>query len=535
VSPPDRLARWLATTSAAVRALALAGLPALCAAQGVASFPPDSAGIVYSDYACAHVGPERAGFERKLVDAWVCQHEQMSPGVRATFLVDASQMKLELDYRSVGFFCGLGEALPLSWEFGLVVDGVRRPTGARNPLYPLVDGCTPWVHLGSEPGPHQVTVVWPSGADVDLVRLHLRETRDASVPELLDLPPRTQPLLAVFGDSIAQGLSASHVLNTFPVRLGARLDWRVVNLGFVGRTTHPSDAWLAAGMSSCKDGQGFVPDLLLLAIGSNDFHFLGGVHTGLRRFEERYPQWLRQFRSLRPTTPILCLTPLPRGDECGITTRTMEEYRERIRLAVEAASDPRIHLFEGRDLIAFPPSAGDPLFDAILIHPTDLGAEQIAERLSRFNLVRNASFELKPLQGCGEVAEPEPYLWTDVGTGISAVSDRPGGNRVLALSASGARTQLVHGLSDGDRFQLKAAGLLSVAGQAGRVTLEFLDAFGGAVGAPLVLSFSQSSWRRLTRQGTAPAGAVRGRLTLSKSPGPGQFLADELELTLGGF
>src|SRR6185503_19334809 len=262
------LARRLARPLVRAGLPVLLGFPALVAAQQFADFPPDHAGIFYSDYACAHIGPERASFDRDLAGTWVCHQEEMSPGVRATFVADASHVRFELDYAFAGFSCGTGFPVPLSWEFGLVVDGVRKPAGARNPLYPLTQGSTPWIHLGQGSGSHQITLIWPSGADVDLRRVYLKDTRGKSVPTLLDAPVRSQPQLTVFGESITQGLSATHVLNTYPVRLGALEDWSVVNLGFAGRTTQPTDAWLAAGSTSCVGGRATSPDFLLLAIGS---------------------------------------------------------------------------------------------------------------------------------------------------------------------------------------------------------------------------------------------------------------------------
>lgn len=508
----------------------LSSLPA--AAQQVASFPPDDARIEYSGYACGHIGPERASFARELPGSWVCQQEKMSPDVRATFVADASQVRFELDYAFAGFYCGLEEPDPVSWEFGLIIDGVPEPTGASNPLYPLSRGSTQWIRLGQGAGAHEVTLVWPCAADVDLLRVHLKETRGSTSPRLLAPPLRSRPQLTVFGTSITQGLDASHVLNTYPARLGALKDWNVVNLGFAGRTTQSSDARLAAGITPCVDGHATAPDLVLLNIGTNDFLFFG-QHTRVDRFEERYLGWISQFRFIRPTTPILCVTPLPRGDECEVTTRTMEEYRERIRTVIERRADPRIYLFEGRDLIALPPAEGDPLFDEVLLHPTDLGFEQIADRLSRFNLVRNPGFELRPLANCREVTEPEPYLWADLGSGASSTIG-PVGDRVLAISSSEVRAQMVYGLSAGDRFVLKASGLATAA-SSGRLTLEFLDEDGVLVGAPLVLEFSESSWRRLVLEGMVPSGAIHGRLKLSKSLGPGQFLVDDLELTVKEF
>jgi lysophospholipase L1-like esterase len=516
-------------------AVSLCALPALATAQQTASFAPNDARIVYSDYACAHIDAQRAGFDRQLEGDWICHQEEMSPGVRATFLVNATHIRFGLEYLFAGFLCGLETPIPLSWEFGLIVDGVRRPTGARNPLYPMTpDDLTAWVTLGTSPMPHRVTLVWPSGADVDLRSVELRQGTGTALPALLPQPPRAQPILSVFGDSIMHGLNASHVMNTLPVRLGILEDWSVINLGFAGRTTQPTDAWLAAGLSACLDGRAAPrPDLLLLSIGSNDFHsFFTDTYTKIEKFEQRYRDWLEQFRLRQPTVPILCLTPLPRGDECRIKNRTLEEYRERIRALVEARADARIYLFEGRDLVPLPPRAGDPAFDSLLLHPNDLGFEQITARLSQFNLVRNPSFSLRPQAGCLESATPEPYLWTNAGTGTSQVTSS-NNERVLALAPLGSRTQLVYGLSAGDVFTLRGSGLTT--GEPGRISLEYLDASNHEVAAPVVLDFPWSTWRRVARQDVVPAGAVRGRLRIAKAAGTGQFLVDELELTVAQF
>lgn len=529
MSPSRRLARPSAL------ALCLVGLSALATSQQTASFPPNHPGITYSDYACAHIGPSRASFDRDLAVDWACHLEDMSPGVRATFLVDASQVRFQFQYFYAGFTCGLQRPERVSWEFGLVVDGVRRPTGTRNPLYPMFFGTTPWISLGTSPGTHAITLTWPSGADVDFLGVELKETRTDAAPRLLSAPPRTDPLVTVFGDSITQGLGATHVLNTYPVRLGALMGWRIVNLGFAGRNTVPPDAWLAAGFPAHSGGLTATPELILLAIGSNDFNLIDDVHTKTARFEENYDDWLRQFRSFLPTTPVLCLTPLPRGDEHVILDRTMEEYREAIRRVIELRADPNVYLFEGRDLIGLPPLPDDPLFDSAGLHPTDAGCEQIAQRLVAFNLARNAGFELRPLENCQEIEAPEPYLWNDDGPGASEVVASPNGNRALELSPSGNRTQLVHGLNEGDRVTLSAYGKATVPGNAGRVLLEFLDASGNEVASPVLLGFSQGTWRRLERNATVPAGTVVGRLRLAKGPGPGQFLVDDVALTLQSF
>jgi hypothetical protein len=46
--------------------------------------------------------------------------------------------------------------------------------------------------------------------------------------------------------------------------------------------------------------------------------------------------------------------------------------------------------------------------------------------------------------------------------------------------------------------------MTALEGHAGRVTLEFLDAAGAPVGAPVRTQLAQSTWRSVTRQGIVP-------------------------------
>lgn len=561
-SMPPRVGRFAASFLSLVPCALPQGSPL------TVSYDPDDPEIAYTEYVCAHLSSTRASFDRVLhtgsdpefcgtgyaSPAPFCSQELMSPGVRANFRTKATHVKFVFEYLDAGAVCCNDDELPLSWEFGLEIDGVLQGTGTSNPLYvgvsppvfcptsnPPSTRTTPWIEL-PDAAANDVSLIWPSGADVDLLEVRLKGVLGVTPPTLLTPPDRPPILLGVHGGSIVQGLYAPHVVSSYPALLAAVKGWSVVNLGFAGRQVEPADAWTAGGMDLCTGDLRVEPlDLLILQCASNDFHLGGGVHTPLDTFECLYGEWIDQFRALQDDTPILVLTPMPRGDECGICGRTLEQYREKMRDILAALDDPDIYLFEGRDMI-------DPLpelFHADTLHPNLDGHAMIADRFNRMNLIRNGSFELKPnssclgcpLSGCDpcdEVAAQTPYLWS--GSGVSIVdAGGLGGSRALSVCPGYDGRQVVYGLSAGDAFTLEADGKVVTAGESGTVTLEFLNAAGNPVGFAYVLLVNATTWQHHGISGTAPAGAVRGRVKLAKEAGGGDLLMDDVALTLAEF
>jgi lysophospholipase L1-like esterase len=520
----------------------------------VNAYAPDQ--LAYSNDFCKTIttvnGVLTASFDRELTVNAFCGQEKMSPSVRCHVRTRARYVRFELAYRSAGADCtnASRDGDPINWEFGLELDQELLATGASNPLYqgitlPNFAGIAPaspwilwtaWVDLltlsGGEFEPHDVTLIWPAGANVDLLGVELKGVNGITTPTLLT--PIAPPTFRVgfFGDSITHGIYASHVTKTHAELVARQRGWGLVNLGYAGRRVVASDGTTAGfDASQCAGQLGAPLDLLYLAIGSNDFN-LGGLVTPLDDFEDEYEDWLDAYR-LESASPIVVVTAIPRlADECWICTRSLEQYRERIRSVVERRDDGGIYLLEGRDLV--PASAA--LYDGDGLHPNDAGFDAYASGLLAGNLVRNASFALKALVCCSctypaatpcpEDSTDQPYLW-DALVGTSGITVA-GTNRLLSLAPGAQRGQIVHGLGEDDDFIFSAW-----AQGSGSIQLEFLDAADGLVSTHAV-PVSSTGLVQVGLTNSGPDGAVRCRVRIVNS-GTSAMLVDDLDLTVASY
>lgn len=122
-----------------------------------ATIAPNDPGIVWSGAMTASIDATRASFSRPGTAALYTV--QMTPGVRASFRTDATQVEVTVDYVSIAI-------LP---EFSVEVDGVPQPKIGMGTL----GAQTLVVTTQPTPVPRVVTIVWPVGADVDLLSIGL--------------------------------------------------------------------------------------------------------------------------------------------------------------------------------------------------------------------------------------------------------------------------------------------------------------------------------------------------------------------------
>jgi len=514
--------------------------------------------IVCSDFATVSRSSSRIYFSRELEGDPMCTDlERMSPGARVNFATNARFIRLQLDYSGAGANCmaftaQVAAMRPAFWEFGLEVGGVPKETGTNNPIYQQglwTDNVfrSGWITLGSTVQVREVSLIWPTGLAADLARLELGALENETYPELSVPAARPTILAGAFGDSITHGLHASHVNDTYPARLADAKNWSMVNLGFAGRQVVRTDAKLARGLTGL--------DLLILAIGSNDYRQPGvspWQQTTELEFKAAYDGWLTDFRC-ESDVPILCITPISRSDEynhCPSSRTPLESYRQWIRDVVSARNEPDIYLFEGRDLIpelepgtCVPVRAQyfdytDPAEVPIAgLHPNSTGFAAYASALGQLNLIRNPSFELKPLvvqckpQLPTEASDPvAPYLW-HVESGECVVDNvHLAGCRSLRILVSGQVSQDIPGLNDDDIYTLTVSGKTDF-NFGGKLVLEFFNQDGDVIPGQVVI-FSSTNWTTTTIQGTAPDGAVRGRVRLLKLSGSGYLYVDDLKLTI---
>jgi hypothetical protein len=170
--------------------------------------------------------------------------------------------------------------------------------------------------------------------------------------------------VAFYGSSITQGGCASRPGMSYQAILGRMLNIDFVNLGFSGNGMGEPE--LAEAMAEI-DASCYVID------------FAQNVQDPVK-LREVYAPFLAIIRKTKPTTPIVCNTPVyasfavwhPEAE------KAFEGQRQVIRDAVgerKAKGDMRIWITEGLEMLG--PSLSDGFVDGL--HPSDLGFQAMAE------------------------------------------------------------------------------------------------------------------------------------------------------------
>jgi lysophospholipase L1-like esterase len=216
-----------------------------------------------------------------------------------------------------------------------------------------------------------VTVPLPARAPEDVVTVYLPDVAPISVTFVTGqggtaVPAPRQPKWVVYGDSIAQGWSATDPGSTWPAIVGRELDLDPVNLGFAGA---------ARGESASAAQVADTPaEVITLAWGTNCWSM---VPFDEQQMADTTETFLHVVRTAQPGVPILVMSPIARP-QVEQTPNVRGATLARLRSAAEATvrrialQDNRIRLLSGADLIP-----GDLLVDGI--HPGDKGHQLLAE------------------------------------------------------------------------------------------------------------------------------------------------------------
>lgn len=175
--------------------------------------------------------------------------------------------------------------------------------------------------------------------------------------------PKREHRILFLGDSITHGFSARFSSMTYVSRLTEALYADVINQGIGGEKFN---------LFAIDEQLPFTPDLISVAYGTNDWASAIGSHSRLAGAATGY---FARLRDLYPTTPIVCVLPLWRGDsnrETGVGS--FEEARRLIRVAAEQAG---AHVIDGMELVPHVPG----VFNDKYLHPDDLGFAFYAENL----------------------------------------------------------------------------------------------------------------------------------------------------------
>ncbi len=323
-------------------------------ASATTTIYPDNPAIRYTEYAHATISHGGAVFDRPGV---ANGNAIASPGTRVNFRTDATRVWIVVTYTFACNAAGCG-------HFSVERDGQLLPQTFGSDT---VSGQATYL-LALQPTalPHNFSVIWPYGTQMVFDGLQLQ----GGQPRLLTpAPVRPAFRYVAYGDSITQGYYASGgTVDTYPDRIARKRRWSVVNMGFGGETTVPSDG-TAVGLLG--------GNLVTVAIGVNDF----GTSKPLTTFVSDYNALLDAIRVLQPAVPLYCVTPIWTSVEAVTNSQGLhvQDYRLAIASIVQQrmATDPNLHLVNGLTLV---PNQLKYFVDGL--HPNDAGFALYATNLA---------------------------------------------------------------------------------------------------------------------------------------------------------
>lgn len=282
--------------------------------------PPDHPALAYSHGFNPRPGADIATFTRPIADYWGREH--VNPGARIGFVTDSRWVRLRLRYTAMmsraKIYLGTGVVL-VDGQVAIAFD------------HPSTDSGEEVVELAfASIQPRHVAVVLPINASVSFAGLEL----DA-LATLEPAPARARRRCVAIGDSNTQGYGPGRPDFNWPFLLAQSLDWDVRNAGYGGYVCYPFMAPTLADQDM---------DLAIYMIGINDY--LRQVPLG--EFRQKLQRWYALFRSVRPDTPLVLVSPT----HCSIPRdRHIEHYREVFRRLMDViGSDSNLQLIEGTGL-----------------------------------------------------------------------------------------------------------------------------------------------------------------------------------------
>jgi lysophospholipase L1-like esterase len=314
---------------------------------------PDNPLINYTEYVHGAIDHSSALFDRPGVNNG---NAISSPGTRANFRTDATRVSIVVTYSYACGYTGCG-------RFFAEQDGRLLPQSIGSDS--TSGRATFLLAAQSRRTAHSYSLIWPYATQVAFNGLQIE---GGGTHLLAPAPTRPWRRYVAYGDSITQGYFASGTTHTYPDQVARKKHWSVVNMGFGGETTVPSDG-TAVGLL-----QGSI---VTLAIGVNDW----GTSKPMSTFVSDYNGLLDAVRAKQPQVPIYCLTPIWTSIEGNANGQGLQvqDYRQAIATIVQQrmASDPNLHLIDGLSLV---PNRLQYFVDGV--HPNDAGFALYAVNLA---------------------------------------------------------------------------------------------------------------------------------------------------------
>jgi lysophospholipase L1-like esterase len=182
-------------------------------------------------------------------------------------------------------------------------------------------------------------------------------------------PAPVQPTWLCYGDSIAEGWSATGPAGSWPAVAARRVGLDLVNMGYAGAAR--------GEIVSAEQIAALPADVISICHGTNCWsrtpHSEGLFREGLRAF-------LQLVRQGHPRTPIVAVSPLLRPDAehtQNVLGATLADLRRTFESVVEeriAAGDDAISLLPGEKLVSQGQLADE-------VHPDDAGHRAVANAI----------------------------------------------------------------------------------------------------------------------------------------------------------
>lgn len=314
---------------------------------------PNSEFLRVSDYASiAEQSASTLRFLRPVSSpGYLFQHA--SPGSRVSFTTNATSLVIDMYHNNLVSFSG-----NMSYGPGvgaILVDGVEVQTYTCGEAS-IAAMITVTVALSA--GSKTVTIVWPYWIGFELRGI----TTNAGATVSLAAARPTKKI-AICGDSISQGLTASKITTSWPYLLANLRNRQLIDLANGGQ----------GAVATAADGlAGTGADIVTYMIGYNDF--VGQTSTAT--FQTAVQGWITKARTALPNATIYLITPIYSPNT---NTIPLSSYRTAIVNAEAAVGDEKTYVLDGLQMMT---NSNSLLYEgAFGVHPNDAGAADIATKV----------------------------------------------------------------------------------------------------------------------------------------------------------
>ena len=322
-------------------------------AAGWTQYLPNSASFTVSDYASiAEQSASTLRFLRPITDGY--QFENASPGSRVSFTTTATSVRVSMFHNTLVLY---NADISTTFSVGaILVDGVELKTFNWSNGWDAAGIVT--IEFSLSAGSKTVTIVWPYWTGFELRKI------EVNTGATMTTVSRPANKIAVCGDSISQGSTASKVTTSWPYLLAIAENKQLVNIANGGATA-------VASQGSALSGLGC--NVVTYMIGYNNFV----AQTPLVTFQTAVQGWITNARAALPSAAIYVISPIYSPNT---NTITLAQYRSAVQAAELATGDANTFYVDGLSIMT---NNINRLYEgAAGIHPNDLGSSEIATNLA---------------------------------------------------------------------------------------------------------------------------------------------------------